>query len=259
MRKQFLVGVISFFAIFKAYSFEVWGPTGHRATGEIAEKYLTRKAKRNINKLLKGQSLAFVSTFADEIKSDKKYNEFYAWHYINMSIDKTYGISVKNKKGDLVTGIQSCIDVLKSKNNSVKEKAFYLKMLVHLLGDLHQPLHIGRKIDKGGNSIRLKWHGEETNLHKVWDENLLDKWGMSYSEIADNTKRLNKNQLNEIQKGTVKDWVHETHELTKRIYSSADTGDNLKYKYSYEYMPVVRQQLHKGGIRLAMILNKIFG
>ena len=121
MRKQFLVGVISVFAIFKTHSFEVWGPTGHRATGEIAEKYLTRKAKRNINKLLKGQSLAFVSTFADEIKSDKKYNEFYAWHYINMSIDKTYGISMKNKKGDLVTGIKSCIAVLKSKNSSVEE------------------------------------------------------------------------------------------------------------------------------------------
>ncbi|SEB75450.1 S1/P1 Nuclease [Tenacibaculum sp. MAR_2009_124] len=259
MEGRFLIVVLSFILTIESFSNNTWGPTGHRATGEIAEKHLTRRAKRKIQKLLKGESLAFVSTFADEIKSDRKYSKFYPWHYVNMSTNKTYGISAKNKRGDLVTGIEYCIEVLKSKKSSEEDKRFYLKMLVHFIGDLHQPMHIGKKEDKGGNTIQVQWHGKGTNLHRVWDEDLLNQWGMSYLELARNAEHLSKEELKKIKSGTVVDWVHDTHELTKRVYNSAESGENLRYRYSYVYMPIVREQLQKGGVRLAKLLNDIFG
>ncbi len=235
-----------------------WGKNGHRATGEIAERHLTKKAKKCIDKILKGQSLAFVSTFADEIKSDRKYNKYYSWHYINMDFEETYGTSKKNPKGDLVTGIAQCVAVLKDKNSSEEDKEFYLKMLVHFVGDLHQPMHLGRRQDKGGNTIQVQWFGKGTNLHRVWDENMIDEWDMSYLELANNAKEMSKKQIKAIQSGTVIDWVNEVHQITKKVYKSVNVGENLRYKYSYDHFGMVRQQLQRGGIRLAKVLNDIF-
>jgi len=235
-----------------------WGPTGHRATGKIAEKHLTRKAKKQIDKILNGESLAFVSTYADQIKSDKKYNNFYTWHYVNMPLDTKYEDSEKNPKGDLVTGINKCISVLRNKNSNKEDKAFYLRMLVHLIGDLHQPLHIGRAEDKGGNTIQVQWFDRGTNLHRVWDEDMIREWRMSYVELANNTKDLSKEQIKAIEKGTIVDWVHDTHKLSKTTYESVKVGEKLRYRYSYDHFGTVRTQLQKGGIRLAKLLNDIF-
>jgi hypothetical protein len=255
-----LLLLIPFLFFMKSSSDEAvfWGKNGHRATGEIAEKHLTRKAKRSIDKILKGQSLAFVATYADEIKSDKKYNKYYSWHYINMDLDQTYEQAEKNPKGDLVTGINTCIEILNDKNSSDDEKNFHLKMLVHFMGDLHQPMHIGRKEDKGGNSIQVEWFGKGSNLHRVWDTNMIDDWEMSYIELADNADDLSKTQIETIEKGTLIDWVNEVHIVTNEVYNSVEKGENLRYKYSYNHFGTVRTQLQKGGIRLAKVLNDIF-
>lgn len=250
--------LFSFVTTFANNVVPVWGPTGHRATGKIAENHLTKRAKRKIDKLLQGESLAFVSTYADEIKSDKKYNKFFPWHYVNMDLHETYETCAKNPKGDLVTAINHCIKVLKDKSSSTEDKRFYLKMLVHFVGDLHQPLHIGRKEDKGGNTIQVQWFGKGTNLHRVWDEDMLAQWDMSYLELANNAKDLSKAQIKVIEKGSVEDWVNEVHELTKKVYKSAEKGDNLRYRYNYLHFGTLRNQLQVGGIRLAKILNDIF-
>ena len=235
-----------------------WGQNGHRVTGKIAENHLSKKAKRKIDKLLKGESLAFVSTYADEIKSDRKYSEYYPWHYINMDLDETYATATKNPKGDLVTGINKCITVLKDKNSSEEDKVFFLKMLFHFVGDLHQPMHIGRKEDKGGNSIQVQWFGQGTNLHAVWDTKMIEDWNMSYLELANNAKELSKKQIEAIEEGTVVEWVDEVHILTNKLYESVKVGENLRYRYSYDYLGTARDQLQIGGIRLAKILNDIF-
>jgi len=249
----FLIASITF-----ANNSPYWGPTGHRTVGKIAEKHLSKRAQKMINKILKGKSLAFVSTFGDEIKSDKKYSTFYTWHYINMSLGANYGDEKINPKGDLVTGINTCIAVLKNDNSTEEDKVFYLKLLVHLVGDLHQPLHIGRKEDKGGNTIQVEWFGKGTNLHRVWDENMIEQWNMSYLELANNADCLSKAQVKAIEQGTVIDWVNEIHKLSKVVYASAKTGENLRYRYSYDHFSTVRTQLQKSGIRLAKILNTIY-
>lgn len=257
--KLFLLSTLFFLNFSSTDEAFFWGQNGHRATGKIAENHLKKRAKKKIDKLLKGQSLAFVSTFGDEIKSDRKYSKYFPWHYVNMGLDETYEESKKNPKGDLVTGIKECIKVLKDEKSTNEDKVFHLKMLVHLIGDLHQPMHIGQREDKGGNTIQVQWFGRGTNLHAVWDTKMIEEWNMSYLELADNAQDLSKKQVAAMQKGTVVEWVNEVHLLTKEVYKSVKKGENLRYRYSYEHFGIVRTQLQKGGIRLAKVLNEIFG
>ena len=254
----FLIATIFILPTNSHASDDFWGQTGHRVVGKIADNYLKGKAKREVRRLLKRKSLAFVSTFADEIKSDKRYNKFYTWHYINMPLDSNYEDSKKNPKGDLVTGIAYCTKIIKDDKSTDDDKSFYLKLLIHLIGDLHQPMHIGKKEDKGGNMFQVQWFGKGSNLHKVWDENMIDSYKMSYSDLADNAENLSKKQIEVIEKGSIIDWVNEVHRITVKVYKSAKTGENLRYKYSYNNFDIVRTQLQKGGIRLAKVLNDIF-
>lgn len=235
-----------------------WGPTGHRAVGEIASKHLTSKTKRELKKLLKGESLALASTFGDEIKSDKRYDKFYTWHYINMPMEADYDVSKQNPDGDLVSGIEYCKSVIKDQNASDEDKAFYLKLLIHFIGDLHQPMHVGLEEDKGGNDFKVQWFYKDTNLHSVWDSKMIDDYGMTYSELAKNAEVLTKDQIKELQKGTVIDWVNDTHKLSRIVYASAQAGDNLRYEYSYKFLNVARKQMQIAGIRLAKTLNELF-
>ena len=91
-----------------------WSKTGHRAIGEVAEKHLSGKAKRAIKNLLDGKSLASVSNFADEIKADRDFRNFSAWHYVNFPANKMYTEVEPGPYGDLMLGIQKCIEVVKN-------------------------------------------------------------------------------------------------------------------------------------------------
>ncbi len=260
MKKILIFSLLSFFLLPSIPAISPnWGQTGHRVVGEIAQQHLSCRAKRKIKKLLDGQSLALISTFADEIKSDRKYKSFSPWHYVNIPFDKNYHNCEKSSKGDLVTGIAKCKEVIKDKKASKSEKVFYLKLLVHLIGDLHQPLHIGRREDKGGNTIQVQWFGKGTNLHRVWDSNMLDQYGMTYTELAKNAKHLSKDAIKNIQKGDVLSWIEETRIITKKVYASAAVGEKLKYRYMYDHFATVREQLQKAGLRLAKELNELFG
>jgi len=236
----------------------IWSKTGHRVVGEVAQGHLNRKTKRTVSKLLNGQSLAAVSNYADAIKSDRAYKNFAAWHYVNIPSDKNYSEVKPGPNGDLVTGIKKCIEILKNENSTEADKIFYLKMLVHLIGDLHQPMHAGRKEDKGGNDIQLQWFGKGSNLHRVWDSNMINDYGMSYTELSKDLPPLGKEQIKEIEKGTILDWVGESQELANEIYNSVEKGEKLGYSYSYKYWNMAEKQLQKGGLRLARVLNDIF-
>lgn len=235
-----------------------WGKTGHRAVGEIAEQYLTSKTKKAVSDLLDGHSLAFVANYGDDIKSDRKYDKYGPWHYVNFPFSKKYENHPRDKKGDIIHGIETAVRVLKDENSSREDKVFYLKMLIHFIGDMHQPLHLGLAEDRGGNRIQVRWFNQGTNLHTVWDSKMLDSYQMSYTELAANADKLSKKELEDIRKGTLMDWVYEIRELTQEVYGSVRDGDKLSYEYMYKYMNPLRSQLQKGGIRLAVLLNDIF-
>lgn len=236
-----------------------WGKTGHRTIGLIAEKHLTKKAKKAIDALLNDASLATVSTYADEIRSDKAYNAYAPWHYVNLASDESYATAEKNPKGDIVTAIQFCIEQIKNTSLSKEKRAFHLKLLVHFIGDLHQPLHAGRKEDKGGNSIKLKWFGRSTNLHRVWDSDIIDDYQMSYTEMAKSLTFFSKQQRKAIAQTSLLEMVAESQAIATEIYADIEGKERLGYKYSYKYLDTVKQQLLKGGLRLAETLNTIFG
>lgn len=240
------------------FASEDWGQTGHRVTAEVASENLTKKAKKEIDKLLNGMSLAVASTYADEIKSDSRYREYGPWHYVNVPFDKTYQEGEKNPKGDIIFGVDKCISALKNSSTSEEDKIFYLKMLVHLIGDLHQPLHLGLEDDKGGNDFQIQWFNEGTNLHRVWDSQMIESYAMTYTELTSNLPKLTKEEIKSIQKGTVLDWTEEIRVLTKEVYASAESGDKLGYRYMYDHFNSLKLQLQKGGIRLAKVLNDIY-
>ena len=259
MKKIFLSILLTLFINFGFAADMYWGQTGHRATGEIATNHLSKKAKREIEKILQGKSLALVSTYADEIKSDNKFREFGPWHYVNMEPEEeTYNISTANPDGDLLAALRKCKEVLQDKNSSREEKEFYLKMLVHFMGDLHQPFHVGRGEDKGGNDIQVRWFNEGSNIHRVWDSDMINSYQMSYTELAENTADLTPQRIKEIKSGNFESWVYESKTLAEKAYASTEIGEKLGYRYMYDWFPVVREQLQKGGIRLAQVLNEIY-
>lgn len=236
-----------------------WGKTGHRATMEIAQQHLTKKAKKNIQKILGKDTGILLSTFPDEIKSDRAYDQYGIWHYINIPEGKTYD-AIKDEVGpNIIWAIGEAKRKLKDETVSPEKKKFYLTMLIHLIGDLHQPMHIGRPEDLGGNRIIVFWFNQPSNLHKVWDSEMLDSYKMSYSELAANRAILSDREVEEISQGNEVDWMEEVFEITQKVYDSAENGHRLSYDYMYHWMPVVREQIHKGGIRLAKELNELFG
>ncbi len=255
--KNFKIVLILALAIIANTAF-AYGPIGHRAIAKIAESYLTDTAKQQIMDLLDGDGIVIVSTFADDIKSDRAYDYTQAWHYVNVEDGKSYAESKKSPKGDLIFAINKCIEVLKDPKSSKEDKAFRLKLLVHFIGDLHQPLHCGRAEDMGGNKIKVKWFRRSTNLHRVWDSNLIDGAMMSYSEIAATMKRPPYIDAKKIASGDVISWFNESKELSYKVYASAKPDESLSYAYAYKYYPILKQRLNYAGIRLAKVLNDIF-
>ena len=235
-----------------------WGQTGHRVVGLVADNHLTKRAKNKINFLLDGNSLANVSTYADEIKAEKKYSYISKWHYINIPLNKKFDEIEREKGGDIIYAINKCIQVLKSPKYNKKEKSFHLKLLVHFIGDIHQPMHLGSKEDRGGNDVKLFWFGNITNLHRIWDTQIIESHNMSYTEMASDLPIFTPNQIKFETNKSINNWVEETRIYTRQIYSESPPNGKLGYEYRYKNLPIIKSQLYKAGIRLASILNKIF-
>lgn len=234
-----------------------WGVTGHRAVGLIAERYLSATAKKKLDKILKGESVAMAGTWMDEIRSDSTYDHTADWHWVTIETGKTYDESPKNPKGDIIMTIERLIMELKSKKLSINQEAEHVKMLIHLIGDIHQPLHVGCCDDRGGNSARVKWFREDSNLHRVWDSDIIDGTKLSFTELANATGKPSKETLIKLLKGTTRDWAKESMAMRKQVYAKGD--GNLGYKYSYQNLDDVKQRILEAGVRLAGVLNTIYG
>jgi len=236
-----------------------WGKTGHRVIGQIAQDHLSPEALRAVTEMLDGETLATVSTYADEIRSNPAMDGFKIWHYVNLPLDKKYQ-EVEHTQENVVTAIQKCIDILTDENSSREDQVFHLKFLVHLVGDIHQPLHTGRAADYGGSKIKLKFKGRKaeqtnTNLHVLWDTNMIDDFKMSYTELSDYLQSYKEVDFNQ---GNAVCWANESHTLVNKIYSEVEEGQYLSYDYLYSNFYIVKQRLFQGGIRLANLLNSIY-
>lgn len=234
-----------------------WGVTGHRAVGLIAERHLNKKAAKKVKMILGGQRLSMVSTWMDEIRSDSTYDYTADWHWVTIETGKTYEESPKNPKGDVIATLERLIAELRSGTLSNEKQSEHLKMIVHLVGDIHQPFHVGCCDDQGGNKIRLKWFREDSNLHRVWDSDMIDHTRLSYTELADAVQLTSASEIARIQQDPVRTWAKESMVLRPQVY---DIGDGkLGYDYSYRYFDLAKKRIAQAGVRLAAILNMIYG
>ena len=240
-----------------------WGVLGHRIVGQIAESYLTPKARIEVQKILGNESIAMVSNWADFIKSDSEYQFIYNWHFIDMDsgLTKTKLQAYLQKDTAIVlfTKTNFLIRELKNKHLSADKRRMYLKLLIHFIGDIHQPFHVGRHDDLGGNKIKLTWFSTPTNLHAVWDEQLANFQQLSYTEYATAINHTTSKQRLAWQKQPISEWIIESHQIAERLYRGVTPDQKLSYRYNYDNIQILNERLLKAGVRLAGVLNELFG
>ena len=243
--------------MFLAIKASSWGLTGHRVVGQVAEIYLTKKASKEVKKILGTESLADVANWMDFIKSEPSYGHINPWHYVTIPEGATYETSNKEAKGDIIWALDKFIAQLKSDTLTLEEQQFALKSLVHLVGDIHQPLHVGNGNDKGGNDIKINYFWQNSNLHRIWDSGMIDGQNLSYTEWVLRINHADKAQVAKWQNDGINDWAVESMTMRSSVY---DIGDqkNLTYRYDYDHIAQVEQRLLQAGVRLAGVLNDIY-
>ena len=232
---------------------------GHRIVADIAYDNLTGSARSQVDKVLGKRGIVYESTWADEVRSDSKYAYSYQWHYQDLDNNMT-SKDIKNLLNNPKAEGEHlffAIDTLTSRLKKDKNDAEALKFLVHFVGDLHQPMHLGRKDDKGGNKVDFNWFGRKTNLHSVWDGMLIESEKMSYSEFSQYLEDKFEPRKAEIKKCTVLQSVEAVYAVQNQIYGY-DTTDTNNYHYVYFFAEKRDEMLYRGGIQLANILNALY-
>ena len=240
-----------------------WGMTGHRVVAEIADNNLTTKARKEVTKIIGPQKLAYWANWGDFIKSDKKWDHADTFHYVNIPGDMSreeYNVAIEaSAEENMYKKGLFLINELKNNTSlSTQTKQEYLYFLIHIMGDAHQPMHVGRAEDLGGNKVKVNWFRDTTNIHSVWDSKLVDYENYSYTEYAEVLDIVTKNKRKEIQKGTFADWIYESYQKANVIYATVKIDDKLGYNYHHDNKYSMEDQLLKGGLRLAQTINEIF-
>jgi hypothetical protein len=262
--KHTITSALLISAVFTSSDANAWGQNGHRIVGEIAQSHLTDATNVILAPLLDGESLAQISTWPDEMRSAP--GEFWQkkssrWHYINAAPNTSLPLDhshTKNKEtvSNILEGMHYSMQTLTDTNSSLDAKQFSLRFLVHLVGDSHQPFHAGRSEDKGGNRIKVSFFNKETNLHSLWDTQLIENQNLSFTEFAQFINTNNSELIAEYLQSSPTTWLDESRNLAIKLYKS--TNDEIGYSYIYKNTPIVKTRLQQAGIRLAGLLNALF-
>lgn len=235
-----------------------WGQLGHFLIGYMAEQQMKKSARKKVERILYPVSMARSGTWMDDIRSDRAYDFASSWHYLN-SKNGEYDPSTQEKTGDAFESIQRIKAELKAGNLDPKKEAELLKMLIHMVEDIHQPLHVGTGDDRGGNDVKIEFFGQSTNLHALWDSGMIDRQGMSYTEIGDELfRRLTPELKATYQRATMQDWLKEAVDVRPRVYDLPE-NKKLSYSYMYNHYSVAEERMIAASVRLAQILNEIYG
>ncbi len=236
-----------------------WGAMGHDVIAYIAEKNLDPKVEKKVREMLDGHSPVYYANWMDNIRGMEEYKHTSTWHYRNIDEGMTVETMPLNEKGDVVRATEQMIQLIKSGTLSRKEEQDALKMIIHMVGDMHCPMHAGRLSDLGGNRHPVTFFGRKTNLHSIWDSALLEsahKW--SYQGWWEQLDIIDSKAKAEIQAGEPLEWFTQSAEAAAKIYEATPIDSKLSYDYVTEFAPVVERQLLNGGLRLAKILNELY-
>ncbi len=237
-----------------------WGVEGHSAIAHIAQRHLTRRADRQVTRLLEGRSMAYWSAWADGLRGDGRYDFLSTWHYANAGEGLTYASAPKNPEGDVYTAVMECMDRLEERGASDSLRAMYVKLLIHFVGDMHCPMHAGHPEDRGGNGFPVVFQGGNSNLHRLWDGQIVDAarpWdALEWAVNLDHGGRRRPNR--ELSAGEPLDWMEQTVVLSHRLYGDTPRGEAVSRAYIARYTPLIEQKFIEAGHRLARILNELF-
>lgn len=250
---------LTIMALAIAIGANAWGMTGHRVIGEIAEKHLTKKARKNLALILQNETLAECANYMDFIKSEHAYDHMSPWHYATIPDGQTYAEAGTPEEGDVIATLNRLIEELKSKKFTDEDELFALKCLVHLVGDIHQPLHVGNGTDRGGNDVKLEFFWEPSNLHRVWDSGIIDYEQYSYTEYVEWINHPSEAQKANWSNVDVLAWANESKEARNQCYETVSENKKINYRYVYDNIDLVNQRLLQAGLRLAAVLNEIYG
>jgi hypothetical protein len=243
---------------------------GHETTSYIAENRLSPSTMKSISQIIgANEKLAAIAYWADEIRPQRP--ETRPWHFINLPVRKeisqTQVWQYCPRKECVLGQIQVDARTLTDSSTSRKEKDEALRFLVHFIGDVHQPFHCADDDDRGGNEKLIRFKGQPTNLHALWD-------GLISEDSAENSKALAAKLEPEITpekaktwaEGNETSWCMESYRIAKNIiYKNYEPGPhdltkvNLGLDYYQQMRPIVEEQLKKAGVRLAKFLNQLLG
>jgi hypothetical protein len=240
-----------------------FGPLGHRIVGQLAQRQLTPAAAAQVRLLLAGEpepTLAGVANWADQLRdSDPVLGKQTArWHYVNFPRGDCHYVPARDcPDGNcVVAAIQRQLLILSDRSRPNGERAEALKFLVHLVADVHQPLHAGYQDDRGGNNFQINYRGQGSNLHSVWDSTLLDDRGLDADTYVaalakqsplppDATRRSDR---------PAADWAEESCRIVQQsdLYPSTHV---LSDAYLDMHRPLAEQRLRQAAARLAGLIN----
>jgi hypothetical protein len=250
-----------------------WGPIGHRVTAQIAQDNASGQTRARIEQILGHEELPEGSTWPDEQRSNP--DEFWQstaapWHFVTLPVGDTPDELVHPPEGDAATALERFTATLRDPAASNENKALALRFVVHIVTDLHMPLHVGKPGDRGGNDVKVQWFDDPVprNLHWVWDEGMILRQQLSYSEYAERLDaRMTPAQVISWWDARPETWMAESAALRDRIYPapSAESGLGteespfvLWYQYSYDWTPEMELRLQQAGIRAAAYLDWVF-
>ncbi len=248
-----------------------WGTIGHRTVAEVATQLVQPATKKRINELLNGQSMASVSTWSDAVREKPEWSYTAWYHFEKIEDNQGYLDNLKGLPqdqqdlGGVVMAILQAERQFLSKNSSSTDKANALKFIIHFVADIHQPLHTGRPEDKGGNKIPRVWNGFKTNLHAIWDSEII-KYG--HEDIFSLSSKANvegiyspylfskfKNlKLTTQQLTDVNMWVDESLAMRPEAYEYMDLDED---KYTDRFLEAIDERIYVAGVRLAGMLNQM--
>ena len=234
-----------------------WWDLGHRIVARLAESRLTPHTREAVRDILDGQNLADASVWADNIRQYR--HDADKLHYVNIPLAATRYVPGRHCPGGqcIIAAIEQERHLLADPAASADERAEALRFLIHFMGDLHQPLHVGDNGDRGGNQRAVIFLGHATDLHKVWDGELIDSSVADQAEYFESLRRrMDSLDVKVLEAGTVVDWAMEGHRIAAEHAYRLPRDGRIGRAYLRANRPIRARALLAGGVRLAKVLNE---
>jgi hypothetical protein len=233
-----------------------YGTQGHLVAGRVAERLLCDSAALEIAQLVPGEDLGEIGLWADRARGNPDYADSGPWHYMNIADDVPIADFVHPPEGDVLWAIRHFSARLADTTLDSGQRAEALRFLVHFVVDIHQPLHVGLEQDRGGNSVRLEFEGESTNLHRFWDTHAIEAAGLPVREY----ERALAAEVVAAGEGTSDDpavWAAESRSLRPEVYGFGRPGREPPRRYVDGASRITHDRLALAARRLAGTLNAI--